>query len=320
MPVRGKDGSYYDSVDEVMRANTQWEQREKQNKLLEEQNRIAQQRFQMEQQQLQMQQQAIEQQQETERQRRIAENNAEIERLTNILREHCRAIGISYDYLMDFYNKLYKDKEKNEDIIQKEIEIEELKELKEYASLNKKMEPIAKKGMRRLIKITIIIFAVFLLGMPIVGYLFNNKYISMEICLAIVFGTTIIIPIILIKSAMNMGLGSGKENEMLAHEIVKIKNIKMKYKIRNFQTQEYYNSQISELQEKLNSQIEQANSNSRKIQEEFDEFRRNHYNKELELLFKDLEIGFNKIAPSEAKGEGTITEYDEYIKNKILEN
>ena len=80
MPVRGKDGSYYDSVDELMRANAQWEQREKQNELLKEQNRIAQQQLQIQQQVIQQQeleQNQIRKQDEIKRQK----EREEIERI-----------------------------------------------------------------------------------------------------------------------------------------------------------------------------------------------------------------------------------------------
>lgn len=49
MPIRGKDGAYYDNVDEVMKANARWEQQEKQNKLLKEQNNLIKQQQEIEQ-------------------------------------------------------------------------------------------------------------------------------------------------------------------------------------------------------------------------------------------------------------------------------
>ena len=114
------------------------------------------------------------------------------------------------------------------------------------------------------------------------------------------------------------------KNSKLANDVTskrnKLRDIKVRYKVNKFVEGNEYDQEINELKKQLEIQTKQANSSSRKIQADFDEFRRNHYNKELELLYKDLEIGFNKIVPSEAKGEGTIAEYDEYIKDKILEN
>lgn len=40
MPVIGKDGAYYNNVDELMKANARWTQQEKQNQLLKEQNEL----------------------------------------------------------------------------------------------------------------------------------------------------------------------------------------------------------------------------------------------------------------------------------------
>ena len=54
------------------------------------------------------------------------------------------------------------------------------------------------------------------------------------------------------------------------------------------------------------------------MKQDFEEFRKNHYNKDIELLFKRLNVELPKLEVSQDKG--TIEEYKEYFKTKILEN
>lgn len=76
---------------------------------------------------------------------------------------------------------------------------------------------------------------------------------------------------------------------------------------------EKYTASIKELQNYLDNF-----SKEKSIKQDFEEFRKNHYNKDIELLFKRLNIELPKLEVSQDKG--TIEEYKEYFKTKILEN
>ena len=74
-----------------------------------------------------------------------------------------------------------------------------------------------------------------------------------------------------------------------------------------------YTTNINELQDYLNKP-----NDMKTVKQDFEEFRKNHYNKDIELLFKRLNIELPKLEVSQDKG--TIEEYKEYFKTKILEN
>lgn len=70
---------------------------------------------------------------------------------------------------------------------------------------------------------------------------------------------------------------------------------------------------IKELQDYLDKP-----NNERTVKQDFEEFRRSHYNKDIELLFKRLNIELPKLEVSQ--DTGTVEDYKEYFKTKILEN
>ena len=74
-----------------------------------------------------------------------------------------------------------------------------------------------------------------------------------------------------------------------------------------------YTTNINELQDYLNKP-----NDIKTLKQDFEEFRKNHYNKDIELLFKRLDIELPNLEVSQDKG--TIEEYKEYFKTKILEN
>lgn len=74
-----------------------------------------------------------------------------------------------------------------------------------------------------------------------------------------------------------------------------------------------YTININELQDYLNKP-----NDMKTLKQDFEEFRKNHYNKDIELLFKRLGIELPKLEVSQDRG--TIEEYKEYFKTKILEN
>lgn len=93
MGVRGKDGADYDDVNELMKANSKWEQQEKQNKLLEEQNRLRKQ---------EMQQNEMQRQKELEMQMKVErEKIYEEARKTDKIEEQTRAIEMQNKLLQE---------------------------------------------------------------------------------------------------------------------------------------------------------------------------------------------------------------------------
>ena len=253
-----------------------------------------------------MEQQALQQQQEAERQRRIVENNAEIERLTNMLREHCRAIGIDYDYMLNFYENCYKEKDATEDIINIDNEINKYQDFNEAIKLKEVMKPLKRKQLIQSLLITPALC--FILVVPIMLFAFQ-KYIlaSIVMILSIIFFA---------KPMKSYFQVSKKINTM----IMKNNEVRLKYRTSKYGTISENEGQIKILNEKKSLLLAELNKDVKKYQKEFDEFRKNHYNKELELLFKDLQINFNRIEKKDIKANGTIEDYKEYFEDKILEN
>lgn len=300
----GKDGAFYNTVDEKMQADARWEQQESIKKQLQEQNRIAQQ-------QLQMQQQALEQEmqfrEEQERRRRIAEENAEMDKALNQARVYCQSKGVDFDYMLNFYARCYSEKEKTPEIIQIEEEIKKLNDLQEAIDIKNELKDYEKAE-----KVFLFIILPLLLIIPsfaLVSFFQGDLWLG-------VLEVIIILFLIFINKKI---LPDAEEREKFNNKRFRRNDIIRKYHIRRFQTKEYYSNKITELKDKLNHQIEQTNIISRKYQKEFDDFRKNHYNKEIELLFKDLQINFNKIEKEEIKAEGTIADYKEFFEDKILE-
>lgn len=284
---------------------------EKQNELLAEQNRMAQQQMQ---QQMQLQQQEMQFREEQERQRRIAEENAEMDKALNQARVYCQSKGVDFDYMLNFYARCYSEKEKTPEIIQIENDIDMYKLYKNTIHLKEEFKPIQKKYNKMMyIKLSIILAIVALEIFIFITFFINS--ISAEVFVGIFMGTTIIGTII---SFSNIGLEKGYM-KMMTDKQRELNNLQMEYSLPKNETIETCDTKINELQTKLEKQIEELNIDTRKHQKEFDDFRKNHYNKEIELLFKDLSISFNKISKDEIKKEGTIADYKEFFEDKMLE-
>lgn len=76
--------------------------------------------------------------------------------------------------------------------------------------------------------------------------------------------------------------------------------------------------ETKKLEEELKEIQEYNNVKKEEIRQAFNEFRRNHYNKEVEFVFKDNEFGIDFIKPSEAIGEGTIEDYKKYMRETLI--
>ena len=113
---RGKDGQWYDTVDQMIAADNRYEQQETQNKLLEEQNKL-------------LQQQALLEQERQARQRELelaqrnkeikAKQQAEEQRLLSL----CDAVGINKPIIDNYIKYIFSDELVNE---------EDRKKLKKY--------------------------------------------------------------------------------------------------------------------------------------------------------------------------------------------
>ena len=223
-----------------------------------------------------------------------------------MLREHCRSVGIDYDYMISFYENCYKEKEKTEEILNLDEEINECNDHIELIKLKNIISPLRKKQWIFAFLLTPVTFAVFgglLYLLALKKYVLSILGLILSIC-------------ILIKP--------WKKYLKLSNEInsrnKEIYDIIIKYRTFKYKTLQENEAQLKALIEKKNLSLTELNANSKKYQKEFDEFRRNHYNKEIELLFKDLEINFNKIDKNDIKANGTAEDYKEYFEDKILEN
>ena len=297
MPVRGKDGSYYDSVDELMRANAQWEQREKQNELLKEQNRIAQQQLQIQQQVIQQQeleQNQIRKQDEIKRQKEreeIERIEAEIRTMWNKVVDDFMNIGIDAYEVDSFISLITKGpKYKRE----KEL-TEELKRLKEEHRLLKLNED---------------------------NYDYEKHVKEIDECCK------------QIKTCKKGLFASKEDNQKYGKLVKKLDDLQFEFKVIE---EEYPNTpenkkkleeiklkipenekETKKLEEELKEIQEYNNTKKEEIRQAFNEFRKNHYNKEVEFILKDNEFIIDFIKPSEAINEGTVEDYKNYMRETLI--
>lgn len=74
--------------------------------------------------------------------------------------------------------------------------------------------------------------------------------------------------------------------------------------------------QIQKLQEQKTNYINYVLEHQKQFKNDFNTFRTNHYNDDMEMLFRKLNIPFDKV---QCKKEGTIKDYNRYIISKIEE-
>ena len=72
--------------------------------------------------------------------------------------------------------------------------------------------------------------------------------------------------------------------------------------------------QIQQIQEQKDKYINYTIEQQKQFKNDFNKFRTYHYNEDMEMLFRKLNIPFDKV---QCKKEGTVKEYNKYILNKI---
>ena len=76
--------------------------------------------------------------------------------------------------------------------------------------------------------------------------------------------------------------------------------------------------ETKKLEEELKEIQEYNNTKKEEIRQAFNEFRKNHYNKEVEFILKDNEFIIDFIKPSEAINEGTVEDYKNYMRETLI--
>lgn len=74
--------------------------------------------------------------------------------------------------------------------------------------------------------------------------------------------------------------------------------------------------QIQKLQEQKTNYINYTSKQQKQFKNDFNKFRTYHYNEDMEMLFRKLNIPFDKV---QCKKEGTVQDYNRYIISKIEE-
>lgn len=76
--------------------------------------------------------------------------------------------------------------------------------------------------------------------------------------------------------------------------------------------------ETKKIKEELEEIQKYNNTKKEEIRQAFNEFRKNHYNKEVEFIFKDNGFGIDYIKPSEAVKEGTVEDYKNYMRETLI--
>lgn len=122
-----------------------------------------------------------------------------------------------------------------------------------------------------------------------------------------------------INSQLQKYLSSLQNIENKINELNKEYNLnKNKLNKEKQQNLEKIQEEINNLQNKIDSLNNKYKLDRYNKYMNFIEFRKNHYNKEIELLFKKLNLPVFVIDYKDIKQEGTINDYKDYIATEIL--
>lgn len=77
------------------------------------------------------------------------------------------------------------------------------------------------------------------------------------------------------------------------------------------------NSEFQDIVPKYNEAIDALYCHQYPNKLKFNEFRYNHYNKEIEQLFRKMSLNIDKIDTNKVKNTGTVDDYVDYINNKL---
>lgn len=101
-------------------------------------------------------------------------------------------------------------------------------------------------------------------------------------------------------------------------DIAKEQKEKLLFSNKNKRTN-YNLTELLKVIDELEEQKKLAIINSKHLQEDFNNFRKTHYNVEVEALLNQISLNINKIAIKDIIKEGNIEDYKTYINRKLLE-
>lgn len=354
----GKDGTWYDSLDEKLKADTKYEQNQKQIYELQRANSLEVQRI----------------REERQNAERIAEatRQAEIERQEHEqeMRYHrlCDDLKMNYDDILIFnkclnlltekqlkeckdniqkyedfiytdeIRSLHKKNEENKckiQLLQKEHDQEHLtvpnvkidgkqlsatrKQIQKYINQNNNIISNHKKKMMWITVVSIIILGfareeLFYLTLLVGGILDLVYWIKLSS----------------VKNGLELMKKTIDDKEVDDNEFSnKIQSLKEQNKKNDEQIKILTEKRISDLEKDTDYQnlLNVYNKSQKTIagelfpnQEQFYNFRIEHFNRDVEMLFKKLGLDFGKIDKEKVTKEGTVDDYIDFIEKVISEN
>lgn len=281
----GKDGNWYSDIWERNAADTRYEQNEKQISELQKANELEKERQIQNERQHQELLKERKRKEKFEQELQLALVKGRLKTLQEEDKENqCKELGISYRDLKDFINILERQTPELKKLLEKreklEVNFRKLKENepKEELSFEKQKQKIC--SLENEIK------------MYNTGGFFQKLSNKQKI----------------------------KECEDIIQKIQnQIELGKKEYEQQKTKLKEEYKQRVEEskqLLDNINKQVEKE-KNKPTLKTDFNKFRETHYNTDIELLFKRLEVNLDKV---ENKQEGKIEDYIKYFKTKILEN
>lgn len=109
----------------------------------------------------------------------------------------------------------------------------------------------------------------------------------------------------------------------LSNKNIKLNELMQEYEdyinFEGLQSKDFYNKEINQAKEELNKLLIPL-ENAKTLKLEFNEFRKKHYNEDMEILFKKIDLEVESIKEKEIIKKGTKEDYMNFIKTKVLEN
>lgn len=109
----------------------------------------------------------------------------------------------------------------------------------------------------------------------------------------------------------------------LSNKNIKLNELMQEYEdyinFEGLQSREFYNKEIKQAKEELNKLLIPV-ENAKTLKLEFNEFRKKHYNEDMEILFKKIDLEIEPIKEKQIIKKGKKEDYMNFIKTKILEN
>lgn len=191
-----------------------------------------------------------------------------------------------------------------------------LDEIRDEIEKNKPILETVKNTARTVALLTIVCFvaalfiyssiAIWVLGIGVVLFLFYiDRMLKMKNAIQI----------------MNkLVIENDAKRESLENQIKKEKNKLNKLKDKRIKEIESNANNKDLLDKYYDAKVILAGETDRPNKIEFNEFRYNHYNKDIEMLFRKLNLNIDRIDTEKVKGTGTIEDYVDYINNRLGAN